>query len=111
MQSAEPLLGDFAAQARAYGARPGYPAAMLDLLIGHVGVRAGDAVAEVGAGTGIFTRHLAERGLAVTAIEPSRAMRASVPDLEGVTWSPGSGERTGLDSASQRWLVAAQSFH
>jgi ubiquinone/menaquinone biosynthesis C-methylase UbiE len=84
---------------------------MLDLLIGHVGVRAGDAVAEVGAGTGIFTRHLAERGLSVTAIEPSRAMRATAVDLDGVTWSPGSGEQTGLDNASQRWLVAAQSFH
>jgi len=32
-------------------------------------------------------------------------------DLDGMTWSPGSGERTDLDSASRRWLVAAQSFH
>jgi ubiquinone/menaquinone biosynthesis C-methylase UbiE len=84
---------------------------MLDRLIGHVGVRAGDAVAEIGAGTGIFTRHLAERGLAVTAIEPSRAMRATALELDGVTWRPGSGEQTGLESASQRWVVAAQSFH
>ncbi len=111
MPPADPGLGDFAEQARAYEARPGYPAALLDLLIEHVGVRAGDPVAEVGAGTGIFTRHLAERGLAVHAIEPSREMRASALDLDGVTWSAGSGEDTGLATASQRWLVAAQSFH
>jgi SAM-dependent methyltransferase len=111
MAPAGARLGDFAAQARVYEARPGYPSALLDLLIEHVGVRARDAVAEVGAGTGIFTRHLAERGLSVTAIEPSREMRAKAPDLDGVTWKPGSGEQTGLASASQRWLVAAQSFH
>jgi SAM-dependent methyltransferase len=111
MTPAEPRLGDFAEQARVYEARPGYPSALLDLLIEHVGVRAGDAVAEIGAGTGIFTRHLADRGLSVTAIEPSREMRAKAPDLDGVTWSSGSGEQTGLASASQRWLVAAQSFH
>jgi SAM-dependent methyltransferase len=111
MPPADPRLGDFATQARVYQARPGYPVALLDLLIEHVGVRAGDAVAEVGSGTGIFTRHLAERGLSVTAVEPSGEMRAKAPDLDGVTWSAGSGEETGLKSASQRWLVAAQSFH
>ena len=111
MPPADPRLGDFAEQARVYEERPGYPAALLDLLIEQVGVRAGDAVAEVGAGTGIFTRHLAERGLSVTAIEPNSEMRAKAPDLDGVTWSAGSGEDTGLETASQRWLVAAQSFH
>jgi len=111
MPPAEPRLGDFATQARVYEARPGYPSALLELLIEHVGVRAGDAVAEIGAGTGIFTRHLAERGLSVTAVEPSREMREEASDLDGVTWKRGSGEQTGLASTSQRWLVAAQSFH
>jgi len=104
-------LGDFTDQVGAYAARPGYPPALVDALVAHVGVRAGDAVADLGAGTGIFTRHLAARGFAVTAVEPNAAMRAAAPELSGVRWQSGTGERTGLASASQRWLVAAQSFH
>jgi SAM-dependent methyltransferase len=74
-------------------------------------VRAGDPVADLGAGTGLFTALLAERGLRVTAVEPNAAMRARAPRLAGVEWIDGSFESTGLGSASQRWVVAAQAFH
>lgn len=104
-------LGDFTTQAAAYGARPGYPQEIVDALVSHVGVRTGDAVADLGAGTGIFTQFLSERGFAVTAVEPNRAMREAAPAMAGVTWTSGTGESTGLEPASQRWLVAAQSFH
>jgi SAM-dependent methyltransferase len=55
-------------------ARPSYPAAVVDELIEFAGLRSGDQVLEVGAGTGKLTRLLAERGLAVLALEPSAAM-------------------------------------
>ena len=55
-------------------ARPSYPAAVVDELIELAGLRPGDRVLEVGAGTGKLTRLLAERGLAVLALEPSAAM-------------------------------------
>ena len=104
--------GDFTAQADAYArARPGYPEAVVEELIAAAGVRAGDAVADLGAGTGIFTALLAARGLRVSAVEPNAAMRARAPQLAGVTWSDGSFESTGLESGSQRWAVAAQAFH
>lgn len=49
-------LGDFSAQADAYArARPTYPAELIDRLVAHVGAKPGDAVADLGAGTGIFT--------------------------------------------------------
>ncbi len=55
-------------------ARPSYPGAVVDELTDVAGLRAGDRVLEVGAGTGKLTCLLAERGLAVLALEPSREM-------------------------------------
>lgn len=104
--------GDFTAQAEAYArARPGYPLEMVDRLVAAAGVGPGDAVADLGAGTGLFTALLAGRRLRVTAIEPNAAMRAHAPPLPGVEWVDGSFEATGLAAASQRWAVAAQAFH
>ncbi len=56
--------------------RPRYPAVLFDNLIELTGLRPGNRVLEIGAGTGIATRVLAERGFAVTALEPGPAMAA-----------------------------------
>ena len=105
-------LGDFSPQAEAYArARPGYPPEMVELVLDLAGVEPGDAVADLGAGTGIFTALLARQGVRVTAVEPNAAMRGNAEDLEGVVWVDGTFEKTGLASRSQAWIVAAQSFH
>ena len=104
-------LGDFGPQAAAYAARPGYPAALLERLIARVGVAPGDHVADVGAGTGIFTGLLAARGLRVTAVEPAAAMRAHAAPDPRVTWQAGTFEEPGLAPGSVRWITAAQAFH
>jgi len=104
--------GDFSPQADAYArARPGYPPELVELLIGLLGVEPGAAVADLGAGTGLFTEVLARHALAVTAIEPNAAMRAKAPALDGVAWHNGTFEETGLAGGSQSWIVAAQAFH
>ena len=41
-----------------------------------IGIRPGMIVADIGAGTGIWTRMLCDCGLAVCAVEPNLAMRA-----------------------------------
>jgi len=104
-------LGDFTDQAADYAARPSYPAPLVDRLMRRAGVRAGDSVVDLGAGTGIFTRLLVERDLQVTAVEPNEAMRARALDVPGVTWQQGTFERTGLRGGIARWAVAAQAFH
>lgn len=104
-------LGDFSKQAAAYVARPGYPAALIDRLIAQVGVGPGDQVADVGAGTGIFTAALAERGLRVIAVEPGAAMRDQALGHPAVTWQAGSFEEPGLVDGGVSWITAAQAFH
>jgi SAM-dependent methyltransferase len=106
------VRGDFTGQAEAYArARPGYPEALVDELVAAAGVRSGEPVADLGAGTGLFTALLAARGLRVSAVEPGEAMRRRAPELPGVSWREGTFEATGLAPASQRWAVAAQAFH
>jgi SAM-dependent methyltransferase len=56
-----------------YGARPPYPSALAERLAGIAG-GPGARVADLGAGTGDLAIPLALRGLAVTAVEPARAM-------------------------------------
>jgi SAM-dependent methyltransferase len=104
-------LGDFSHQAQAYArARPSYPPALVDLLVADAGLSPGDAVADFGAGTGILTRMLVERGLTVTAVEPGQAMRER-NDVPQARWVDATFEASGLADFSQRWAVAAQAFH
>ena len=78
-------------------------------------------VVDLGAGTGLFTRLLAARGdaevAAVVAVEPAEAMRAvlerevAAPSGGRVRAVPGTGEATGLPTASADVVVAAQAWH
>jgi SAM-dependent methyltransferase len=105
-------LGDFSDQAEAYArARPDYPEALVDRLLARAGVGPGDRVAELGAGTGLFTARLVARELRVIAIEPSAAMRERAPQLDGVEWRAGSFEACPLADGEVAWVVAAQAFH
>ncbi len=90
--------------------RPSCPIELVDRLVRHADVHAGDAVAEIGAGTGLFTRLLSGRGLAITALEPLPEMRAQAETLADVTWLAGTFERTNLPDASQQWVVSCQAF-
>ncbi|MGY4973241.1 class I SAM-dependent methyltransferase [Streptomyces nigrescens] len=70
------LARAFDAVAAQYAAvRPGYPPALFDAIEELAGQPlAGARVLDAGAGTGIATRLLAERGARVTAVEPGAAM-------------------------------------
>ena len=65
----------FSARALAYDRyRPRYPASVFDDIMLSAGLGAGAEVMEIGSGTGIATGPLVDRGLNVTAIEPSRTL-------------------------------------
>jgi SAM-dependent methyltransferase len=88
--------------------RPGYPAALLDVL--PLGREA--EVLDLGAGTGKLTRVLVERYGRVVAVEPLPAMRAILEQVvPGAESMAGSAESIPLPDASMDGVFAAQSFH
>jgi SAM-dependent methyltransferase len=91
--------------------RPSYPAAALDVLLDGLGDPADVLVADLGAGTGISSRLLAERGARVLAIEPNQAMREAAEPHPRVEWIAGNAEHTGLGEASADLVTAFQAFH
>lgn len=95
--------------------RPGYPVALRDWLALRAGLRPGAPVADIGAGTGLFTRELLEAGLQVTAVEPNAAMRAvaerQFAGHPGFRSVEGTAERTTLDDRSVELITVAQAFH
>ena len=95
--------------------RPGYPAELGPRLLEVAGLSAGDVVADIGSGTGIFTRLLLQHDLRVFAVEPNMPMReAAEVELggeRGFKSVPGSAEDTSLADDSVDLVTAAQAFH
>jgi SAM-dependent methyltransferase len=68
-------------------------------------------VADLGAGTGISSRLIAERGPFVYAVEPNAAMRKAAQSDPRITWVDGTAERTTLADRSVDVVAAFQSWH
>jgi len=95
--------------------RPTYPQEAIDYLYNVVGLNSQSEVLDVGAGTGIFSKLLVERGTSVTAVEPNEAMRQaakqSLDSYPNFRAEAGSAEETGLPAHSYDFIVCAQAFH
>lgn len=106
-------FGDRVEDYRRY--RPGYPRALTRWLVAEAGLSTGDAVADLGAGTGLLTRDLIDAGLRVHAVEPNAPMLAAAAaelgTRPGFLARPGTAEATGLPDASVRLVAAAQAYH
>ncbi|KJY42443.1 methyltransferase type 11 [Streptomyces sp. NRRL B-1568] len=111
--SSRPRAQSFDAAAAQYAAsRPSYPPDLFDCIEEFTGrPLAGARVADVGAGTGIATALLSERGADVMAVEPGEAMAAefheALPDLPIVR---GDGNALPLADASYDLVTYAQSW-
>lgn len=90
--------------------RPSYPAAAIDAILSGLDTPTLHA-ADVGAGTGISSRLLADRGVRVIAIEPNAAMRSAADRHPLVDWRDGTAEKTGLEDGSIGLVLCAQMFH
>lgn len=95
--------------------RPSYPPAAFRVLAAEAALGEGAAVADIGSGTGIFSRQLLDAGATVYAVEPNAAMRCAA-ELELATRAhfvsvDGSAEATNLAPGSIDLVCCAQAFH
>jgi len=95
--------------------RPAYPKSLVDTLIHECHLEEDSIVADIGSGTGIFSRQLLEDGFQVFAVEPNQEMReASEKFLSGYeefTSIGGRAEKTTLPNNSVDFVAASQAFH
>ncbi|MFC5149872.1 class I SAM-dependent methyltransferase [Streptomyces aureoversilis] len=101
------------AAAQYAASRPSYPPALLDAVEELTGrPLSGSRVADVGAGTGIATVLLRERGADVVAVEPGDGMAAQFRrTLPGVPLVRGDGNALPLADASRDLVTYTQSWH
>jgi SAM-dependent methyltransferase len=111
-------IGRFTGLAKIYArCRPSYPDTVLNFIVSHCKLEPATTLVDVGAGTGIASRLLAQRGVHVIGIEPNAEMRAEAEAVEMPAGVPrpayvdGRGEATGLVSETADVVMAAQSFH
>jgi SAM-dependent methyltransferase len=91
------------------------PDTILKLLRAWCGLKPNWLIADIGAGTGMFSEVFLGNGNPVIAIEPNQEMRASCRELLRI-WPhleirDGTAEATGLESASINVAAAGRAFH
>ena len=113
--SSKLTLGNFTGLGENYANnRPDYSEVVLHAAFGLIGkIPSEVTVADVGAGTGIWTRMISNAGVPlIQAIEPNLDMRMNAaPGKNEIHWINGSAEDTTLPNESVDWLTMASSFH
>ena len=91
--------------------RPSYPTALIDTILKGLGQPSHLTAADIGAGTGIASRLLGDRGVRVMAIEPNASMRHAAEPHPLVEFCDASAEATNLAEASIDLITSFQAFH
>jgi SAM-dependent methyltransferase len=95
--------------------RPGYPPAVLDLLVAECGLTPACRVADVGSGTGLLSRLFLEHGNVVFGVEPDPEMRRAAEEqlrrYANFVSVAASAEATSLAGHSVDLVTAGQAFH
>lgn len=91
--------------------RPNYPDTAINKILENLTSPNQLVAADIGAGTGISARQLADKGINVIAIEPNAAMRKAAEKHQNVEWKEGTAEATNLPDASVDLITCFQAFH
>ncbi len=90
--------------------RPSYPVEAIDAILAGLGPPEEVRAVDVGAGTGIGAKLLADRGVRTIAVEPNAEMRGFA-EAAGLRVHNGSAAALGLPDASADLLCVFQAFH
>ncbi len=106
----------FSGRAESYTkGRPAYATELIDFLFNEVGMKSNSNIADIGAGTGIFSKQLLSKGCNVFCVEPNEDMRnalsQNIQGYKNATIIDGDAENTKLDSSSVDFITVAQAFH
>jgi ubiquinone/menaquinone biosynthesis C-methylase UbiE len=95
--------------------RPGYPPEVMQHLAQACHLNEQSVIADIGSGTGIFTKLLLDADYTVYAVEPNESMRASAEQqlarYAKFISANGTAEATTLEDESMDAIVCAQAFH
>ncbi|MEQ8765936.1 MAG: class I SAM-dependent methyltransferase [Planctomycetota bacterium] len=97
--------------------RPGFPPSLLDRVSTRWSVKNGQAVLDVGTGTGTLGRLFAERGAKVVGLDRSPELLEQARQIdrdcgiEGTRYVVGTAEETGQESGAFDWVAAGQCWH
>ncbi len=95
--------------------RQGYSKDFIEYLYSQTGISFDSYIADIGSGTGIFSKPLLEKGNKVYSIEPNDSMRSiaesDLSEYDDFHSIKATGENTTLVSNSIDFITAAQAFH
>jgi len=84
---------------------------ILDALNSLLDLPFGSIVADIGAGTGNYSRALADKGYKIKAVEPSSVMRMQSWKSDEVEWLNGFAEDIPLDNDSVAGIIVVLAIH
>jgi SAM-dependent methyltransferase len=91
--------------------RPIHPNSAIDMIFSGLDSPTQLVAADIGAGTGIGARLLADRGVRVVAIEPNADMRMAATPHERVEFLAGTAERIPIETETVDLVTSFQAFH
>lgn len=91
--------------------RPSYPEEVLKTIEKECEITPASRIADIGSGTGIFTKLFLDAGYSVTGVEPIEAMRAQAPKHPNFKQIEATAEKTLLPTKALDLVIAGQAFH
>lgn len=91
--------------------RPTYPPEAIDAVLAQMPRTDLPVAADLGAGTGILSRLIADWGISVKAVEPNREMREAAAPHTGVRWVDAPAESTTLADNAAHLVTCGQAWH